>query len=75
MIGTTEDIPHAELLDVLLIDAKIELYHARKNGSPPSIKKIIKKYTNRSKTEEIIARRNNRLQEFKIKWNPIMTSL
>jgi len=74
LIGTTEDIPHAELLDVLLIDANIELYHARKNGNPPDIKKITNKFTNRRKTEEINARKNRRLQQYKVKWSPFLTS-
>jgi len=74
MIGTDEE-PHADLLEVLLIDAKIELYHARRTGNPPNIKRIINKFTNRCKTEEITSRKSARMQQHNVKWQPIIKSL
>ena len=73
LIGT-DDEPNAELLNVLLIDVKVDIYLARKTGNPPNINRIINKFTNRCKTEEIIARKNSTTHQHKVKWSPILKS-
>ena len=67
LLGTDET-----LLNVFLIDAKIQIYHARKQGTPPDIKKIINTFTRRRAVEEVKAKRTFKLMEHKIKWSKII---